>query len=122
MTSQAPYNTDVQSMDTTDCPNVALSDSVVSSSTQQIDQNKVVLPEFAELFNIKQTVKIIIKMYKAVKREQNLTKNIQNYELYCARCKKCGLNARPIDVLINELEKLREKISISSNYINYIKF
>ena len=79
-------------------------------------------PPFVDTMQIDTVAKKIRKMYRAVRREQNLTKNIKNYDKYKERCIKCKLNARPIELLIAEQENLREKLLNVSKDIDYIKF
>lgn len=79
-------------------------------------------PPFVDTMQIDGIAKKIRKMYRTVRREQNLCKNINNYDKYKERCIKCKLNPRPIELLIAEQENLREKLLNISKDIDYIKF
>ena len=79
-------------------------------------------PPFVDTMQIDETTKKIRKLYKATRKEQNLCKNINNYDKYKERCIKCKLNPRPIELLIAEQEKLRAKLLDISRDIDYIKF
>lgn len=80
------------------------------------------LPPFADTMQIDSIAKKIRKMYKTVRREQNLSKNIKNYDQYRERCIKCKLNPRPLNLLIAEQESLRERLLRISKDIDYVKF
>ena len=79
-------------------------------------------PPFVDTMHIDGVAKKIRKMYRATRREQNLCKNIKNYDKYKERCIKCKLNPRPIDLLIAEQENLRGKLLRISKDIDYINF
>ena len=84
--------------------------------------NTFVYPPFVDTMQIDGVAKKIRKMYRATRREQNLCKNINNYDKYKERCIKCKLNPRPIDLLIAEQENLRERLLRISKDIDYINF
>ena len=80
------------------------------------------LPPFVDTMQIDGIAKKIRKMYRATRREQNLSKNIKNYDKYRERCIKCKLNPRPIELLIAEQENLRDRLLRISKDIDYINF
>ena len=79
-------------------------------------------PPFAECMQIDNVTKKIRKIYRALRREQNLSKNIKNYDKYKERCIKCKLNPRPIELLIAEQENLRGRLLSISSSVNSINF
>lgn len=79
-------------------------------------------PPFVECMQIDNVAKKIRKIYRALRREQNLSKNIKNYDKYKDRCIKCKLNPRPIELLIAEQENLRGRLLSISTSVNFINF